>query len=300
MQPLAQLSRDLADGVTSREIIEQLSDKYSLAERDPQTAGVTCFDTFDWRLYAKKRLCRLQDNTLFLTDFSDRNLAAPLPVSGPVPRFHHQFPKSTMRTALAELIDIRALLPQVSYRQTSHEVQVLNKDRKVVAHLLFLDIAPEGGSTIHSLQLREVRGYNKWFLKLSRDLEPFGTPQPDTGIHVLESVLAAVGRRPMEYSSRFFVPLQPDMPALQATKKIYRNLLATMRANEQGIIEDLDSEFLHDFRVAVRRTRSGLSLIKDVIDPETSNRFKDDFRYLGRITGPLRDLDVYLLMEDNY
>ena len=40
--------------------------------------------------------------------------------------------------------------------------------------------------------------------------------------------------------------------------------LQTLRINEDGVRKDLDSEFLHDFRVAVRRTRSALSQIKGV------------------------------------
>ncbi|RWX49302.1 CHAD domain-containing protein, partial [Candidatus Electrothrix communis] len=90
------------------------------------------------------------------------------------------------------------------------------------------------------------------------------------------------------------------MDALTATKTIYRDLLAIMRKNEQGILDDLDSEFLHDFRVAIRRTRSGLDMIKNVLEPKISTRFKEEFRFLGKITGPMRDLDVYLLMEDDY
>ena len=90
------------------------------------------------------------------------------------------------------------------------------------------------------------------------------------------------------------------MESLTAAKIIYKHLLTTLLANEQGIIDDLDSEFLHDFRVAIRRTRSALSLIKDVLDPEITALFKNYFRDLGRITGPVRDLDVYLLMENNY
>ncbi|MFC1662475.1 CHAD domain-containing protein, partial [Gemmatimonadota bacterium] len=40
-----------------------------------------------------------------------------------------------------------------------------------------------------------------------------------------------------------------------------------MRANEVGMLKNLDSEFLHDFRVAVRRTRSGLTQLKGVFPP---------------------------------
>ena len=50
-----------------------------------------------------------------------------------------------------------------------------------------------------------------------------------------------------------------------AAKYIFSHLLKTMKDNEPGTIADTDSEFLHDFRVAVRRTRAGLSQLKGVL-----------------------------------
>ncbi|MGB2691718.1 MAG: CHAD domain-containing protein, partial [Thermodesulfobacteriota bacterium] len=90
------------------------------------------------------------------------------------------------------------------------------------------------------------------------------------------------------------------MKSLDAAKLIFRNLLETMRVNEFGIIEDIDTEFLHDFRVAVRRTRSALSQIKAVFSVEDTIKFKDKFSVIGKATNELRDLDVYLLTEDSY
>jgi len=165
---------------------------------------------------------------------------------------------------------------------------------------LLTELDPGNLNHIHTIQLREVRGYTKWFMKLNQDLDRFGTPRPDTHVHTLTIALAAVGQAPAEYSSRFSVSLTPEMKSIAAAKIIYRHLLHTLQANEQGILDDLDSEFLHDFRVAIRRTRTALSLLKNVLPPEVCTQFQDDFRYLGQITGPVRDLDVYLLMSENY
>ncbi|MDX1697427.1 MAG: CHAD domain-containing protein, partial [Thiohalobacterales bacterium] len=57
---------------------------------------------------------------------------------------------------------------------------------------------------------------------------------------------------------------------------------------------------LHDFRVAIRRTRSALGQIKGVLPSPVLNRFKREFAWLGQMTGNTRDLDVYLLSFDNY
>jgi len=76
--------------------------------------------------------------------------------------------------------------------------------------------------------------------------------------------------------------------------------LQIMRINEANIEKDLDTEFLHDFRVAIRRTRSALGQIKNVFPAKTTNRFKKNFASVGKLSNELRDLDVYLLNEDTY
>jgi CHAD domain-containing protein len=73
-----------------------------------------------------------------------------------------------------------------------------------------------------------------------------------------------------------------------------------MKQNEAGLRSNLDSEFLHDFRVAVRRTRSALTQLKGVLPPNAVAHFKTEFSWLGQITGPTRDLDVYLLKMPVY
>jgi CHAD domain-containing protein len=73
-----------------------------------------------------------------------------------------------------------------------------------------------------------------------------------------------------------------------------------MEVNEAGTIANLDTEFLHDFRVAVRRTRSALGQMKTVFPPATLARYREKFAWLGSITGMTRDLDVYLLKFENY
>jgi CHAD domain-containing protein len=85
------------------------------------------------------------------------------------------------------------------------------------------------------------------------------------------------------------------MPTQEAARAILKRLLAVMQKNVHGIRADVDTECLHDFRVAVRRTRAALGQIKCVFPENTTETFKDIFRNLGRASNDLRDLDVYLL-----
>jgi CHAD domain-containing protein len=112
--------------------------------------------------------------------------------------------------------------------------------------------------------------------------------------------LRSVGIPPGSYSAKLSIFLQPAMPARQAARVILEHLHWTVRQNEQGIIADIDTEFLHDFRVAVRRTRSALGQIKGVFPAELLPPFKKDFASWGKLTNRMRDLDVFILKEKEY
>jgi CHAD domain-containing protein len=76
---------------------------------------------------------------------------------------------------------------------------------------------------------------------------------------------------------------------------VLRHLLATLDANVAGTLRDVDTEFLHDLRVAVRRTRTALKLGAAVLPAGLAERYRVEFKWLGDVTTPTRDLDVYLL-----
>ena len=73
-----------------------------------------------------------------------------------------------------------------------------------------------------------------------------------------------------------------------------------MRANLPGTIAELDPEFLHDFRVAVRRSRAVQRELRGAFPAAPLERFRAEFRRLQQITGDVRDLDVYVLDFDDF
>jgi CHAD domain-containing protein len=87
--------------------------------------------------------------------------------------------------------------------------------------------------------------------------------------------------------------------AADALTAILRHLQATIDANVDGTVRRIDTEFLHDLRVAVRRARSAVKLLAGVLDPAVEQHLADELRWLGAVTGPPRDLDVlHLLLEE--
>ncbi|MEO1370782.1 MAG: CHAD domain-containing protein, partial [Acidobacteriota bacterium] len=144
-----------------------------------------------------------------------------------------------------------------------------------------------------------VRGYADEERQVARVRADRVRVEPSTRNRV-EAGLGASGRRPGDYSSKVRLKLKRRSTVLEASQTIYTALLEAMLTNEPGTRDDLDSEFLHDFRVAVRRTRSALSQVKGVFSDDVVEHFKQQFRWLGHITGPTRDLDVYLLKMPAY
>jgi len=65
-----------------------------------------------------------------------------------------------------------------------------------------------------------------------------------------------------------------------------------MRMNAPGAIRDLDPEFVHDLRVATRRARSASRLFGFIIDPDQLRTLRGELRWIARLLGGVRDLDV--------
>ena len=103
-----------------------------------------------------------------------------------------------------------------------------------------------------------------------------------------------------DHASKPRLSLRPDQRCDEALRMILGHLRQTVAANVDGVIADVDVEFLHDLRVATRRARSALSQIKGVLPQPAVDRLAAELQWLGEVTNPCRDLDVYLLEMDDY
>jgi len=91
-----------------------------------------------------------------------------------------------------------------------------------------------------------------------------------------------------------------QLPAEEALRRICRLQLDAIERHRRGARCGRDPEELHDLRVAVRRTRSALGEFREFFPQPAVARFREEFRWLGEITGPVRDLDVYLAILPDY
>jgi CHAD domain-containing protein len=273
----------------------------------------TWFDTFDWRLYRAglvlEYVAARRGGELPLTAGEHVWVQ---PVAGWQPSRPHRpgdLPDGPLAAGIVDLAWPRALLPVVTVSSTTTVSRLLNEDGKTVARLLieYASVLP-GTALPPRMTITEVRGYLTQARRAARVIALTSGVQPATE-SVLASALRAIGRRPGDYSNKVDAPITATMPAPRAAAVILLRLLDTIEVNVPGVLHDTDTEFLHDLRVGVRRTRSALKLFGDALtgpkegpkegkawlaDDEVA-RFAAEFKWVGDLTTPTRDLDVHLL-----
>ena len=292
------LQFDFPTNLTAEKFIAQLGDKADVQLVSRQYSLKTYYDSFDWRLYSKGITCEFNRSktasTLLLRKL-DNDLITASVETKEVPAFSHQLPSAEIRDTLTPLLEMRALLPVCNLDYEIYNLNIINNDKKTVLRL----IIEEHELFNNRVTLQPIKGYDKAaehiieILTTKLGLTPIDKP-------LLLTALKLQGRKPNDYSSKLNVNLASDMRADIAAKYIYSHLLKAIKDNEQGTIADTDSEFLHDFRVAVRRTRAGLNQLKNLLPEKISTTYAEFFSWLGQITGATRDLDVYLLNFAHY
>jgi inorganic triphosphatase YgiF len=89
------------------------------------------------------------------------------------------------------------------------------------------------------------------------------------------------------------VRMRPGVSCADAFRAIAHECLRQMIQNREGIAQG-KSEALHQMRIAVRRFRSALTIFRDLVAGEGAEAVKAELRALRELTGPARDLDLFV------
>ena len=275
---------------------------------DERIEHIVIADTFDWRLYrAGAMLMERVGESGPVIEWLRLEDELPQRVYGGqrLPRFAADLPEGPFRQRLAKIIGVRALLPLARLRSRTVTLQLLDGKGKTVLlasveeHRLEGDTSGAGRVVCHRLRLEPVRGYDKAARRVARYLaDKRGLTPLDTDLFAQS--LHARKRKPLDYTSKLAVRLTPQMSADAAFRQILLTLLDMLETNLNGTRAHLDPEFLHDLRVSVRRTRAALGQIRGVLPAEALAPFREGFKWLGKVTGPARDMDVYVERFDSY
>ena len=285
-------------------VLQMLEDRGSIVVGRPATERLVYRDTFDWRLYragyylatsgtGKRARCRLEKGGA--THLVSR-------LSG-IPRFAEGMPVGPMKDLIRPVAGPRRLLAMGRAEWTESVVAILNNDEKTVVRVALRkgiafspgsNAADQGKNLPLRVIVRPLKGYRKEAKALTRDLAETCKTQLCDRTEP-EDVLHAVGNPPGAYSSSLRVSLDHEMEAGESLTRVHRALLDILLVNQEGVVRDWDPEFLHDFRVACRRARTGLTQLRGLFPESVAESATREFKWLGGLTGPKRDLDVYLL-----
>jgi CHAD domain-containing protein len=264
----------------------------------------TFYDTFDGLLRAAGMALVHEDGQLSLVEQTSGDVRASISRRLPTkPLLALDLETGPFREALLPIVDVRAVLPLAHIHTREHAIYVLDDERKTVVRITLSQPAlVERGVHLGlrpRLRVSPVRGYAEELERVRTELvDDLGFTAADQ--QLLDEAVTAAGGVPGGISSKLDIALRLDQRADSAAVIVLRRLLDVIEANLDGTIADIDSEFLHDLRVSVRRSRSVQRELRGVFPARELARFRAEFRWLQQVTGEARDLDVYVLEFESF
>jgi len=282
---------------------ECLREEWAVDIHPEETRILTFWDTFEWGLWfggyvlyssgGVYRLCACEGGW--------PGAVACEEWAGAERRFWQDFETAAMRCGLEGMLGLRGLAPVAEGVFRLRRCDVRNETGKIVCRLEWSKVFPvkrEAEALHHSCRVVPLLGYEAEAVRVAERLVRRGARMSGDG--PVEVLLRHAGPVPRKYTLRPVFGLETATPAREAVGLIVRATLEIAAGNVPGIVDDLDSEFLHDYRICLRKARSVLSLVKDVYPAAGVGRMRKILGDLARRTNRLRDLDVYLLARDEY
>ena len=298
---LGALELVVPDELDGRAVLAALAERLTLEIDRATTSDRVLLDTFDARLreaglHAEWPSGRASRRRLTLREPGMPPRSADV-ADGPAVALP-AVPPGPVRDRLAPVIEERALMPVARVRSRVLRAAVLNGDDKTVVRLAVEHPVVDGHELPGRLLVEPVRGYERDFDRVvGRLREGLGLAPAD--VSLFDAAVTAAGGRPEGVQSKPVFELARGTRSDVAGGLVLLPLADIAEANVQGTLDDIDTEFLHDLRVAVRRARSVLRELKDVHPPAPRARLRTELKWVQTVTGPLRDLDVQLLEWDD-
>lgn len=268
----------------------------------PRNVMTTLVDTFDGRVNRASLRLELRTSKGIQLVLSGEDVVPAHLSLDAVPTGVTDLAPGPFRSRLASLIGIRALMPQVRMRMKQSTGVWLDRADKTVAiaelneDVRIVDRADIDRCT--TIEIHEVPGYAKQAHRAVATLRSVGF-EP-LGLDTVARCAVAADVDLAGFEATATVPLETDMAALYGIRAVLANLEVAISANWQGAIDQTDTKFLHELRIALRRTRTVLAVSKSIVPAEVLSAARENFAWLARATGAARDLDVYLLEWKRY
>lgn len=294
----------LPSKVSDRAVIELLRGACEVQVAEVVKTDRAYLDTHDWRVLRGGWTLHLARDrsggaSLVLSEAVDDLPVAERAGLAP-PEWASDLPGGEAWGAVASAIGQRRLLRRLQVDATSRRFAVLDDESKTRARVQLERhaVRTEEGRTHHLrlVTVSPVRGYEPDARRICKVLSDAGFgPQRGSLVGLAGEELAVTGERNEVEGARD----GRAEPVALTVRRILASLREEVVANEPGVRDQVDIEFLHEYRVASRRARSVLKQVGELFPSGSATRVSDELRWLGTITGPARDLDVQLTQADH-
>ena len=283
---------------------------YRVEELDPVRNVDIYLDTFDWSLM-KNRLSlryRVSNGEAMYTLKSlggieegiAKRMETEVPLDEPVD-VPPEIPVKRIRKLVAGIIFPRKLLEHIQvstdrrrYRSFSPEGAEMELAFDVSSFSLRGLHPKRRAQKLHEMEAEILHGSATVLEPLASSLSAAFGYSPSTAskleVAIARFKLAPPSKKPPEK-----LKVRPEDRLDLAVRKILTYQFQRFREQLPGVLRDIDTEFVHQARVATRRMRSALRLFHDAIPESTSAHLGEELKWLGGRFGTVRDLDVFLL-----
>lgn len=267
-------------------------------------------DTFDWSLYKEKLSLRYRiaggqaRYTLKAVGSSEEGSArrqeTDCPLDAPLPK-----PAEIPAKKIAELVDglirPRRLIEQFLIRTDRRPFRLTTPEGAEV-ELVFATSSftrkglqgPRNARKLYELEAELASGPETALAALAALLHKTAACRPSLGTRFAVALarlkIAIPAKKP---PARYAVRLEDRFD--QAVRKILAHQWQRFTEQLPGIRRDIDTEFVHQARVATRRIRSALRLFQAAVPAGAGAQLAAELQWLGALLGSVRDLDVFLL-----
>jgi len=290
------LQRTLHKFKSANRFLDKVRESYTLKPLAKYQIIRSYYDSFDWRLYRENMVLEHDadhDDVWNICPADNSGFCLTQALQGE-PVFLNDLDPGPCREILAPVLGVRALGKIITVPVDVRCYELRDARDKILMRMDREHYRVNGkGAAMVNIRLHPLRGYENTARRVLDLLDEVDSSR-DPLQGPLYLLLEQSKRRALDYSSKLIISLSTDLTMGQALVNVLVFLLDILERNVEGILADTDTEFLHDFRIAGRRSRSLITQVKKIFPGFDEQPFKQAFSQLSVKTSENRDLDVFL------
>ena len=267
-------------------------------------------DTFDWRLFRRGLALRLRrtngknfytlKNVGKITDGRIEHREIEIEIKQNV-RDPADVTSEDILREITSIIYPRRLMVQLALHTEREPCNILSADGTEM-EILFDSTGfqalgfnqPHKTNRLFEIEIELKQGAPASLESIATNIEKtFNLPQSPKS--KLETAIESLGIRfPAKNTPLALVVHGEDRFDVSA-QKILSFQLSRLQQNIPGAVADIDTEFVHQARVATRRMRTMIRLFRGAIPERSAIYFAGELLWLASLFGAVRDLDVFML-----